>query len=338
MSSLHLTDVHKAFGTSVVVDGLDLEVASGRILALLGPSGCGKTTTLRMVAGFEQPDRGTIAIDGEVVAGPNVFRAPERRGVGMVFQDLALFPHLSVRANVAFGLRSLSRKERIRRVDEWLERVGLTKHARRRPGALSGGEAQRVALARALAPGPKVILLDEPFNSLDANLRDGVRNQVRGVLAATDVTTILVTHDRDEALSFAHDIAVMHGGDIEQVGERRELLTNPRTGFVARFLCGMNVFPGVAEGRKAITSLGAIDWHGEATGAISLGLRPDQIEVHADGVATTVVHVHPQGRVLLVRVLVDGIRFDLEADVDAPVTPGETLHVRANAPAIGFGV
>ncbi|MFB6165375.1 MAG: ABC transporter ATP-binding protein, partial [Haloarculaceae archaeon] len=200
---LELDGVTKSFGREVAVENLSLSVAEGELLTLLGPSGCGKTTTLRMLAGLERPTDGRIAIAGEVVAGEGTFRQPEDRDVGLVFQDYALFPHLSVEENVAFGLRGIDDVDADERVTDLLELVGLAELRDRKPDQLSGGQQQRVALARSLAPEPEIILLDEPFSNLDVRLRVEMREEVRRILKEAGVTAVSVTHDQEEALSIS---------------------------------------------------------------------------------------------------------------------------------------
>ena len=210
--AVRVTDVAKSYGTVSALEGFDLEVRAGRIMCLVGPSGCGKTTALRLIAGFEHPDRGSIAINGRPVSAAGVSVPPERRRVGMVFQDFALFPHLTARRNIEYGItRAPDRNER---VSELLELVGLTAHAERMPHQLSGGMQQRVAVARALAPRPEVILLDEPFSNLDQALRTQLRADVREILRRTKATAVFVTHDQEEALSIGDDVCVMSRGRV----------------------------------------------------------------------------------------------------------------------------
>ncbi|MBC8075555.1 MAG: ABC transporter ATP-binding protein, partial [Chloroflexales bacterium] len=230
--------VHKQYGAVRAVVDVDLTLASGQLLALLGPSGCGKTTLLRLLAGFEPPDTGTISIGGRQVAGPNGLVPPEQRRVGMVFQDYALFPHLSLKENIAYGLpRSNGRDAR---VAELLALVGLESLGTRSPHQLSGGQQQRAALARALAPGPAVMLLDEPFSNLDASLRRTVRSEVRRILQAAGATVLFVTHDQEEALSLADQVAVMLEGRILQVGRPATIYERPTTREVAAFVGAAN--------------------------------------------------------------------------------------------------
>jgi spermidine/putrescine transport system ATP-binding protein len=240
--SVHLAGVTKAFGDLVAVDDLDLEVAQGRFFTLLGPSGCGKTTTLRIVAGFEEPTEGQILIAGQDVSG----MPPHRRPTNTVFQSYALFPHLSVRDNVAFGLRrkKVSKGEIDRRVREELERVGLAAEINRRPNQLSGGMQQRVALARALVNLPKVLLLDEPLGALDLKLRKGLQIELKRIQREVGITFIYVTHDQEEALTMSDRIAVMNRGRVEQIGSPEDVYERPSTTFVAGFIGVSNLMPG----------------------------------------------------------------------------------------------
>jgi iron(III) transport system ATP-binding protein len=261
-----------------VVDDLNLQVAPGELLTLLGPSGCGKTTTLRLIAGLEEPDGGEVWIDGRNMTGP--FRPPERRGVGLVFQDYALFPHLNVLDNVLFGLRRLPRAERLPRARETLSLVGLTVFESRMPHQLSGGQQQRVALARALAPRPRLLLLDEPFSNLDAQLRHATRQEVRTILRRSGVAAILVTHDQEEALAFSDRIALMRAGQIDQVGTPQDIYTRPRTAFVASFLGRSNLLSGTVHGGVARTLLGPVLLEGNAPvpdGLQMICLRPEHL-------------------------------------------------------------
>ena len=226
-AEVRCTGIHKSFRQVTAVDGATFSVEEGSVLALLGPSGSGKTTTLRLIAGFESPDAGTVEIAGTVVAGDGRFVPAERRRVGMVFQDYALFPHLSVRGNVAYGLPR--GPERDRRVDEVLELVGLTATGERMPNQLSGGQQQRVALARALAPNPSVILLDEPFSNLDPALRGRVRDEVKRILREAGSTAIFVTHDQEEAFALADSVGVMLAGQIVQMGSPEAVYADPAT-------------------------------------------------------------------------------------------------------------
>ena len=268
--------LHRHFGPVRAVDGLDLVLRSGEIAALLGPSGCGKTTLLRLLAGFERPDAGSIALGGVVVAGGRGFTPPERRRIGMVFQDYALFPHLDVAANVGYAL---GRRPDRARVAEVLDLVGLGGLGDRRPDELSGGQQQRVALARALAPTPQMILLDEPFSNLDAALRDRVRTEVRDILRAAGVTTLLVTHDQEEALSLADTVSVMREGRVEQTGRPEEVYGSPATRWVGEFLGEIDVLPGEAADGAATCALGRVPVPQGVTGPVEVLVRPESLSL-----------------------------------------------------------
>ena len=266
------------------VDALSLGVAQAEILALLGPSGCGKTTTLRLIIGFEAPDAGRIEIEGRVVADARRFVPPEARGIGMVFQDYALFPHLTVARNVAFGLRGVTARERERRTGRILELLDLEGVEARYPHELSGGQQQRVAVARALAPGHPILLLDEPLSNLDADLRVQVRAQLRGLLKRMGQTAIIVTHDQDEALEIADRIGILHQGRLEQLDSPEALYLRPATRFVARFLGGASFVPGTVQRDGIDTALGRFLNTGNFPQgmAVEVMLRPDEVAIVPD--------------------------------------------------------
>jgi len=272
--------VAKRFGDHQAVSDVDLDVGTGEIVALLGPSGCGKTTMLRIIAGFERPDAGTVAISGRTVAGPDTAVAPEGRRVGMVFQDYALFPHLDVAANVGYPL---GRRPSPERVAELLTLVGLEGLGARRPDELSGGQQQRVALARALAARPSVVLLDEPFSNLDAALRTEVRGEVRRLLREAGVSALLVTHDQDEALSLADRVAVMRDGRIEQVGTPEEVYAAPSGHWVASFLGEVDVVQGIAEGGGVTTAVAVVPAPVGLRGEVDVLIRPESVRIEALG-------------------------------------------------------
>ena len=265
--------VEKSFGAVRAVDGASLRVGEGELVALLGPSGSGKTTLLRVIAGFEDPDAGRVAIAGREVAGNGSWVEPEHRRIGMVFQDGALFPHLTVEGNVGFGAR---RRER---VAECLELVGLAGRAGDFPHELSGGERQRVALARALAADPEVVLLDEPFASLDAGLRESLRLEVAEILRSAGTSALLVTHDQAEALSLAGTVAVMRAGRIEQVGTPEEVYDRPRNRWVAEFLGEADVVPGHARDGVVECELGRFGTSLDLDGRVAVVIRPESVVI-----------------------------------------------------------
>jgi iron(III) transport system ATP-binding protein len=275
--SVRVRDVEKRFGDTHAVAGVTLEVADGEIVAVLGPSGCGKTTLLRLIAGFEAPDAGEIEVGGEVMAGRGTLVAPEKRRIGMVFQDYALFPHLDVAANVGFGLTRRSPDERRDLVARTLSLVGLEPKAKRYPHELSGGERQRVALARALAPQPAVVLLDEPFSSLDATLRADLRRDVETILREAQATALLVTHDQEEALSLADRVAVMRDGRIQQDGTPEEVYGRPTDHWVTGFLGDAEVLPGTAAGGAVECELGRFPIPAEIEGEVDVVIRPESV-------------------------------------------------------------
>jgi iron(III) transport system ATP-binding protein len=264
----------KSFGATEVLREIDLTVRPGAVVALLGPSGCGKTTLLRTLAGLERPDAGEVRLDGRLVAGPGAHVAPEKRQVGMVFQDWALFPHMRVAQNVAYGLRGAERRGP--RVAEVLEMVGLAGMGERQPATLSGGQQQRVALARALAPRPKVLLLDEPFSNLDTRLRAKVRSEVHQLLVELGVTTVFVTHDQEEAFVLGDEVAVMEAGRIVQQTTPADLYARPVSPWVAQFVGDANLVTGRVVDGGAATAVGPIPLDGATS--MSAG-RPDSDQV-----------------------------------------------------------
>jgi iron(III) transport system ATP-binding protein len=273
------------------VDGLSLEVAPGEIVALLGPSGCGKTTTLRLIAGFETPDAGRIEIRGELVAGEGRHVAPEERGVGVVFQDYALFPHLTVADNVRFGLHRLDRAARGRRVRETLDLVGLADFGARYPHELSGGQQQRVAVARALAPAPALLLLDEPFSNLDADLRAQMRDEVEGILRRTGTTAIFVTHDQEEAFTLADRVGVLTDGRIAQLATPEDVYHHPASQFVAEFVGAADFVPGLVTPEGIATELGLFGNTDELPPGerVQVMIRPDDISFMPHGEGSGVI-------------------------------------------------
>lgn len=276
-SLLTLDNLTKSYGAGLppVLHGLNLRIDAGELVTLLGPSGCGKTTTLRLIAGLESPDAGQVSLRGQDMTR----LPPEQRGVGLVFQDYALFPHLNVLGNVLFGLNHLPLAERQARAHETLALVGLTVFETRMPHQLSGGQQQRVALARALAARPALLLLDEPFSNLDAALRHSTRAEVRSILRASGTAALLVTHDQEEALAFSDRVVVMRAGQIEQEGAPPEVYAAPRTAFVANFLGRANLMGAVAHGDFAESALGRVPLAQARQGAVMLCLRPEQLNL-----------------------------------------------------------
>jgi iron(III) transport system ATP-binding protein len=295
MSKLTVSDLWKGYSAQPVLKGVELDVPAGSLTAVLGLSGCGKTTLLRVIAGFERAGRGRVSLGSRVLDDGHTYVAPERRGIGYVPQEGALFPHLTVRKNVGFGLSREERKTGA--VGELLEMVGLASLADRFPHQLSGGEQQRVALARALARKPVVLLLDEPFSSLDASLRTRVREEVHALLRAQGVTTVLVTHDQEEALSLADTVAVLREGTIVQGGTPDQLYTRPVDAGLAQFLGAVNLIDADFEPGMAQTALGPLALRSDpgaqnaaATAGSGRGVvmvRPEQLEVRPQGETVT---------------------------------------------------
>lgn len=282
---LALENIARVFDGRRVIDDLSLEIVEGEVLCLLGPSGCGKTTTLRIAAGVERQSAGRVLLDGTVVSDGAVHEPPERRSVGLMFQDFALFPHLDIAANVAFGLKA-PKAERLRVAEEFLERVGLSGFGAKFPHMLSGGEQQRVALARALAPKPRVMLMDEPFSGLDNRLRDAVRDQALGLLKAEGAAVLLVTHDPEEAMRMADRIALMRHGRIVQAGAPYNVYNRPVDREAAMFLSDVNVIHGVVANRQTDTPFGLFLAPKLVDGAdVEIIVRPEHLKVDlaADG-------------------------------------------------------
>jgi len=279
---IELDNVSKRYEALLAVDGISLAVEQGETLALLGSSGCGKTSTLRLIAGLELPDSGTVYLNHQVVANAQTWVQPEDRRVGMVFQDYALFPHLTVEANIAFPLNKLPRSERPARIAEMLALIGLQDLGNRYPHQLSGGQQQRVALARALAARPAVVLLDEPFSNLDAALRKSTREEIRQILHDAGTTAIFVTHDQEEALSIADEIAVMQGGRILQHGSPQDVYLRPASRAVAAFVGEANFLPGSADGWKVSCALGELPLAEPVKGAVEVMIRPEMIDLQPE--------------------------------------------------------
>ncbi|MGH9080711.1 MAG: ABC transporter ATP-binding protein [Acidimicrobiales bacterium] len=354
MTGLGISDLHKSFGPQAVLNGLDLEVPPGSLTAILGPSGSGKTTLLRVVAGFERADRGEVTIGGLSVEDADRALPPERRGIGYVPQEGSLFPHLTVAANIGFGLGRPARRQTAGRVGDLLEMVGLSGMGGRYPHQLSGGQQQRVALARALAIRPALVLLDEPFSSLDAGLRSSVRSDVQDVLRTGGITAVLVTHDQDEALSVADQVAVIRGGTIGQCGTPQELYDHPVDPAMARFLGDANLVAATVAGDRVLTPFGSLELRIDPTVPASSGpavalVRPEQLiistELRGAGLRAnvirtqfhghdTVITVHPQATPGVPAVTVrgdgdlevaDGTEVEITAEGSAVTWPGATV-------------
>ncbi len=326
--AIRCTALTRRFGDVAALDGFDLVAPEGSVVSVLGPSGSGKTTALRVIAGFEDPDSGTVEVGGRIVAGSGRSTPPEHRRVGMVFQHFALFPHLDVAGNVGYGLRRTGR--RARRVAEILEMVGLPDAAERMPHELSGGEQQRVALARALAPDPEVILLDEPFSNLDAPRRDRVRREMHAILVEARTTAVFVTHDQEEALAMSDEVAVMRAGRVVQQGNPTEVYLRPVDRWVARFLGDAEFLdgtvsrPGVVDtplGRFAIARDGV-------SGPVDVMIRPESVRLTADPSGDSlVVSREFFGHDQLVTLHLNGGHRLLARTGPMPLHPGDRVSV-----------
>jgi len=322
-----------------VVNKANFHVKENEIFALLGPSGCGKTTTLRCIAGFEHPDEGEIIIEGRLLSSPKKHVAPQERGVGFVFQDYALFPHMSVIDNVAFGLKSLPAHKRKVFAEEVLCRTGMGDFKERPPAELSGGQQQRVALARAIAPEPKLVLLDEPFSNLDAMLRDTTRKEVRSILKKAGMSAILVTHDQEEALSFADRVGVMNNGKIEQIGTPEDVYYKPKTKFVAQFLGRTNLFRVSVDSRDEVeTTIGKIKLNRVASGTITCSIRPEHLTLESpngtDKETGIIVAREFKGHDITYQVDFRGERFIVHTDNRLLFEPDENVLLKALEPAV----
>jgi iron(III) transport system ATP-binding protein len=351
MPGIAITGLTKRFGQVGAVVGLDLAVRPGELVALLGPSGCGKTTTLRLVAGFLAPEAGEIRVGDRVLSSPALVVPPERRRMAMIFQSYALWPHMTVAQNVAYGLRfgGVGRADRDRRVDEMLRAVQLGGYGARYPGELSGGQQQRVAVARALVVEPEILLLDEPLSNLDASLREEMRFEIRRLHERFAITTLYVTHDQAEAMVISDRVAVLREGRVVQIGPPAELFEHPRTRFVAEFVGKTNLIDAVADGAHSVARGGLrlrVAADGLAPRApVVVSIRPHQIAIgpapapRADGdanvLAGTVVRASYLGEAVDYQIALDGSDVILRVTGPAParVHPGAPVTVTVPAAA-----
>ncbi len=338
--AVRIEGLSKRFGKTQAVCNVSFEVPRGQIFALLGPSGGGKTTTLRLIAGFETPDSGSIAINGQPVAAPGKHTPPERRRVGMVFQDYALFPHLNVRQNVAFGV--LNGPQRGQAVDDVLDWVGLSSVADRMPHQLSGGQQQRVALARALAPNPSVVLLDEPFSNLDAELRRRVRSEAHDILREAHTTVIFVTHDQGEAMTLADTIGVMLDHALIQSAAPQDLYYCPASLAVARFLGETNALDGHFANGRVECPLGALPVGGKLppNGPVKVSIRPESIRLRPESgqsVEATITDIEFRGvyRVMTAR-LDSGETVEMVMGLHIDAAVGERVPIGVNSFVAAF--
>lgn len=337
-AALELRNLHHAYGRQMAVDGIDLCIDPGELVCLLGPSGCGKSTTLRLVGGIERPLEGEVLIDGVVVANGTIYQPPEKRRTGLVFQDFALFPHLSVLDNVKFGLRDLPPADIEARSLEALTQVGMQEFGEKFPNMLSGGEQQRVALARALAPRPHLMLMDEPFSGLDRRLRDRIRDETLKLLKQEETATLLVTHDPEEALRMADRIALMRDGKFVQVGTPDQLYGSPVDLETAAFFSDINVLHGQVSGGALETPLGRISANGLHDGTLAtLAFRPHGVVLSAAATSSgRVERTRMLGEKGLVEFTVTGCeatRFSAHVSPsELPVT-GTTISLRLDETA-----
>lgn len=320
--------IHLHYGAVHTLKGITLTVAPGEVLCLLGPSGSGKTSLLRVAAGLEPQTSGTVSMNGQVIAGAGKFVAPEKRSVGLMFQDFALFPHMTVLDNVRFGLTDLSAGMARQEALAAIRRVGLMHHADSYPDVLSGGEQQRVALARALAPRPSVMLMDEPFSGLDTRLKDTIRAQTLAILRETRATTIVVTHDAEEAMRMGDRIALLDGGQILQTGTAEDIYSAPRNLFCAGFFSELNIFPAVVKSRHVDTPLGRFSADGFSEGAaVQAAIRTSSIDIQVAKEGDKGIWARITGRRFLgdfeqITLAVNGA----ETPVNARVRAGELAH------------
>lgn len=336
--SLQTENLTKHYDDVSAVENVSLNVKAGEFLTILGPSGCGKTTTLRLIAGFETPTSGKIQIGDKTVADDHQFMPPERRNIGMVFQDYALFPHVNVADNVGFGLRGRG-KDKEQRVKRMLSLVGLSEYGHRMPYELSGGQQQRVALARALAPNPDILLLDEPFSNLDTALRSQVRADVREILHETETTAIFVTHDQEEALSLSDEIAVIFHGKLAQVATPHAIYNRPISKQVAQFIGEANFLPANAQGMMATSPLGTVKLFHEKSGDVQLMIRPEALRLSVDerGTPAKVLWREFYGHMQRVGIVLDdGTELIARTGVDIYYKRDQNVRVALGLPVLAF--
>lgn len=331
-SMLVLSGVTRYFGNVAALQDVSLELGAGQVLCLVGHSGCGKSTLLRAIAGIETLDAGSIAIDGAPVSGEGVFVEPEHRRIGFMFQDYALFPHLSVWDNIGFGLSQLTRGERESRISNVLGRIGIESLADRYPHMLSGGEQQRVALARALAPQPRLLLMDEPFSNLDRGLRDRVRQETLSIVRDLGTTAVVVTHDPEEALAIGDMVALMQKGKLVEAGTGERIYDAPWTAYAARFFSRMNVIPARLSAGVLETPLGRFPAPA-LEGVPTVLLRPQSIILREAGIAATIVDRSVLGEIEELLVAVSGIDRPLvvRGTDRHDVRPGDDVFISVNA-------
>ncbi len=335
MSRITLAEVTKSYGGTQIIKSFSGSIEDREFVTLLGPSGCGKTTMLRMIAGFEKPTSGEIAIDGTLVSGPHAFVPPDRRGIGMVFQSYAVWPHMDVYDNVAYPLkiRGVPRGEMQRRVGEALGSVHLSGYEKRMPSELSGGQQQRVALARALVSQPRVLLLDEPLSNLDAALRESMRFEIKEMQRRFGITVVYVTHDQSEAMAMSDRIIVFDRGEVQQADTPMNIYRSPANRFVAEFVGKINFLPGTAsEGRIALAGGQALEYAGSKRGRVLAAVRPEDIRLQQDGgrLRGTLTQAYYLGENADLRVRIAG-------GAEGSDAREEGSEVRVTAPAAVFG-
>jgi iron(III) transport system ATP-binding protein len=331
---LTATGLTKSYGTTRAVDGVDLALRRGEITCLLGPSGCGKTSLIRLLAGLERPEGGTLVAAGRQLDGPGLFVPPEQRLIGLVFQDIALFPHLTAAENVAFGLSALPRAERRSRALALLEQFRLGHRADAYPHTLSGGEQQRVGIARALAPEPAALLLDEPFSGLDGELRAAVRTEVAASLRRSGAGILIVTHDPEEAMLLGERLALMHGGRIVQAGSPEQCYARPASVEAACLLGRINILPASVSNGVADTVIGQVPAGGLADGPAKLLIRPEQLVIMEGGAEAEVTQVRFGGSFREVEVMLTGTPLLLRVPLDAPVPQGSVSLRLCGMPSV----